>query len=113
LGPAAAHTARVSFAVNLFGAGGIEAVHDPVTVDADTAAGALTASGATVAVLCSSDALYAEQAQQVAGALKSAGAARVFLAGRPGEYPDVDAHVFAGCDAVAVLTSVLDRMGVA
>ncbi|MFE2505853.1 methylmalonyl-CoA mutase family protein [Streptomyces rubiginosohelvolus] len=113
LGPAAAHTARASFAVNLFGAGGIEAVHDPVSVDADTAAGALTASGASVAVLCSSDALYAEQAEQVAGALKSAGAAQVFLAGRPGEYAGVDAHVFAGCDAVAVLTSVLDRMGVA
>ncbi|MFJ6513613.1 methylmalonyl-CoA mutase family protein [Streptomyces sp. NPDC091406] len=113
LGPAAAHTARVSFAVNLFGAGGIEAVHDPVSVDADTAAGALTASGASVAVLCSSDALYAEQADAVAGALKSAGAAQVFLAGRPGEYADVDAYVFAGCDAVAVLTSVLDRMGVA
>ncbi|MFD4750897.1 methylmalonyl-CoA mutase family protein [Streptomyces rubiginosohelvolus] len=113
LGPAAAHTARASFAVNLFGAGGIEAVHDPVSVDSDTAAGALAASGASVAVLCSSDALYAEQAEQVAGALKSAGAARVFLAGRPGEYADVDAYVFAGCDAVAVLTSVLDRMGVA
>ncbi|MFI7325558.1 methylmalonyl-CoA mutase family protein [Streptomyces rubiginosohelvolus] len=113
LGPAAAHTARVSFAVNLFGAGGIEAVHDPVSVDSDTAAGALAASGASVAVLCSSDALYAEQAEQVAGVLKSAGAAQVFLAGRPGEYADVDAYVFAGCDAVAVLTSVLDRMGVA
>ncbi|MFE6984305.1 methylmalonyl-CoA mutase family protein [Streptomyces griseus] len=113
LGPAAAHTARVSFAVNLFGAGGIEAVHDPVSVDADTAAGALAASGASVAVLCSSDALYAERADAVAGALKSAGAVQVFLAGRPGEYADVDAYVFAGCDAVAVLTSVLDRMGVA
>ncbi|WP_282687942.1 MULTISPECIES: methylmalonyl-CoA mutase family protein [unclassified Streptomyces] len=113
LGPAAAHTARVSFAVNLFGAGGIEAVHDPVSVDADTVAGALAASGVSVAVLCSSDALYAEQAEPVAGALKSAGAAQVFLAGRPGEYTDVDSYVFAGCDAVAVLTSVLDRMGVA
>ncbi|ALU92114.1 methylmalonyl-CoA mutase [Streptomyces globisporus C-1027] len=113
LGPAAAHTARASFAVNLFGAGGIEAVHDPVSVDADTAAGALAASGASVAVLCSSDALYAEHAEQVAGALKSAGAAQVFLAGRPGEYADVDAYVFAGCDAVSALTSVLDRMGVA
>lgn len=88
-------------------------MHDPVSVDADTAAGALKSSGAPIAVLCSSDALYAEQAEAVAGALKSAGAARVFLAGRPGEYADVDAYVFAGCDAVAVLTSVLDRMGVA
>ncbi|MEI7032227.1 methylmalonyl-CoA mutase family protein [Streptomyces pratensis] len=113
LGPAAAHTARVSFAVNLFGAGGIEAVHDPVSVDADTAADALAASGARVACLCSSDALYAEQAEPVAGALRQAGAAQVFLAGRPGEHAGVDSYVFAGCDAVAVLTSVLDRMGVA
>ncbi|MGW0908966.1 methylmalonyl-CoA mutase small subunit [Streptomyces sp. NPDC002853] len=113
LGPAAAHTARASFASNLFQAGGIEAVHDPVTVDATTAAEAFRASGATVACLCSSDALYEEQADEVAAALKSAGARRVFLAGRPAERPGVDAYVFAGCDAVSVLSSTLDHMGVA
>ncbi|MGW5867691.1 methylmalonyl-CoA mutase small subunit [Streptomyces sp. NPDC055239] len=113
LGPAAAHTARASFASNLFQAGGIEAVHDPVSVDATTAADAFKASGATVACLCSSDALYEEQAAEVAEALKSAGAQRVFLAGRPAEFADVDAYVFAGCDAVSVLSSTLDHMGVA
>lgn len=113
LGPASAHTARATFASNLFQAGGIEPVHDPVSVDASTAAEAFAASGATVACLCSTDALYAEQAEAVASALQTAGAQRVFLAGRPAEYPDVDAYVFAGCDVVAVLSSVLDRMGVA
>ena len=113
LGPAAAHTARATFASNLFQAGGVEAVHDPVSVDAESAAEAFRASGARVACLCSSDALYAEEAAAVAAALKSAGAERVFLAGRPGEFGDVDAYVFAGCDAVAVLTSTLDLMGVA
>ncbi|MCX4799274.1 MULTISPECIES: methylmalonyl-CoA mutase small subunit [unclassified Streptomyces] len=113
LGPAAAHTARASFASNLFQAGGIEPVHDPVPVDAATAADAFKASGATVACLCSSDALYAEQAGAVAEALGSAGALRVFLAGRPGGYSGVDEYVFAGSDVVAVLSSVLDRMGVA
>ncbi|GGV56174.1 methylmalonyl-CoA mutase [Streptomyces longisporoflavus] len=116
LGPAAAHTARASFASNLFRAGGIEAVHDPATVDATTAADAFKASGATVACLCSSDALYEEQAAEVAEALKSAGARRVFLAGRPAESAEsaaVDAYVFAGCDAVSVLSSTLDHMGVA
>lgn len=112
LGPAAAHTARATFAANLFMAGGVEPVHDPVSVDAETAAEAFAASGATVACLCSSDVLYAEQAEAVARALKSAGALRVFLAGR-GEFADIDEYVFAGCDAVAVLTSTLDRMGVA
>ncbi|MFD8141972.1 methylmalonyl-CoA mutase family protein [Streptomyces sp. NPDC059708] len=115
LGPAAAHTARATFASNLFQAGGIEPVHDPVSVDAATAAEAYAASGADgVAVLCSSDALYEEQAAEVAAALRAAGASTVFLAGRPGTSAGaVDEYVFAGCDAVAVLSSVLDRMGVA
>ncbi|MFJ8210938.1 methylmalonyl-CoA mutase family protein [Streptomyces sp. NPDC096033] len=115
LGPAAAHTARATFASNLFQAGGIEPVHDPVSVDAATAAEAYAASGADgVAVLCSSDALYEEQAAEVAAALRGAGASTVFLAGRPGTSAGaVDEYVFAGCDAVAVLSSVLDRMGVA
>jgi methylmalonyl-CoA mutase len=102
LGPAAAHTARVGFAANLFQAGGIE----PVTE------GSFADSGATEAVLCSSDALYEEQAATLAQELKDAGASHVFLAGRPGQYPGVDAYVFAGCDAVAVLSAALDRMGV-
>lgn len=113
LGPAAAHTARASFAANLFQSGGVEPVHEPVRVDASTAAEAFAASGTDVACLCSSDALYAEQAAEVAGALVAAGARRVYLAGRPGTYPGVDEYVFAGCDVVAVLSSLLDRMGVA
>ncbi|GGT33032.1 methylmalonyl-CoA mutase small subunit [Streptomyces atratus] len=113
LGPASAHTARASFASNLFQAGGIEPVHGPVPVDAATAADAFRAGGATVACLCSSDTLYAEQAGAVAEALGSAGAQRVFLAGRPGGYTGVDEYVFAGSDVVAVLSSLLDRMGVA
>ncbi|RAG87247.1 methylmalonyl-CoA mutase [Streptacidiphilus pinicola] len=111
LGPAAAHTARATFAVNLFQAGGVEAVHQPASVAADTVAAAFAASGATIACLCSSDALYEEQAEAVAAALKAAGAAQVYLAGRPGEHRDVDAYVFAGCDAPAVLSSVLDLIG--
>ncbi|MBZ3904352.1 methylmalonyl-CoA mutase subunit beta [Streptomyces griseiscabiei] len=102
LGPAAAHTARTTFAANLFQAGGIEPV----------AEGTFEESGASEVCLCSSDALYEERAATVAAELKAAGAAHVFLAGRPGQYTDVDAHVFAGCDAVAVLSATLDRMGV-
>ncbi|MCM1969292.1 methylmalonyl-CoA mutase family protein [Streptomyces sp. G1] len=115
LGPAAAHTARATFASNLFQAGGITPVHDPVSVTPETAAAAYAASGADgMAVLCSSDALYEEQAEAVAAALRSAGATTLFLAGKPGTAAAaVDEYVFAGCDAVAVLSSVLDRMGVA
>ncbi|MGW8633741.1 methylmalonyl-CoA mutase family protein [Streptomyces sp. NPDC055793] len=102
LGPAAAHTARLTFAANLFQAGGIEAVTD----------GDFGASGAREVCLCSSDALYGEQAESTAAALREAGAEHVFLAGRPGPYTGVDTYVFAGCDAVAVLSATLDRMGV-
>ncbi|MGI5429551.1 methylmalonyl-CoA mutase family protein [Streptomyces sp. CA-179760] len=102
IGPAAAHTARLTFASNLFQAGGIEPV----------AEGTFEESGASEAVLCSSDALYEERAEAVAGQLKAAGAAQVCLAGRPGNHPGVDSYVFAGCDAVAVLSATLDRMGV-
>ncbi|MFK4102149.1 methylmalonyl-CoA mutase family protein [Streptomyces sp. NPDC019531] len=102
IGPAAAHTARTTFAANLFQAGGVE----PVTE------GTFEESGATEVCLCSSDALYEEQADDVVRTLKSAGAQHVFVAGRPGQYSGVDSYVFAGCDAVAVLTATLDRMGV-
>ncbi|CAM5695245.1 methylmalonyl-CoA mutase OS=Streptomyces alboniger OX=132473 GN=CP975_01910 PE=3 SV=1 [Streptomyces alboniger] len=102
IGPAAAHTARTTFAANLFQAGGIE----PVTE------GTFEDSGATEVCLCSSDTLYEEQAASTAQALRAAGARHVFLAGRPGQYTDVDVYVFAGCDAVAVLSATLDRMGV-
>lgn len=114
LGPAAAHTGRATFASNLFQAGGVTPVHDPVSVTPESAAAAYAASGADgMAVLCSSDALYEEQVEAVAAALRSAGATTVFLAGKPGTAAAaVDEYVFAGCDAVAVLSSVLDRMGV-
>ncbi|MER5428461.1 methylmalonyl-CoA mutase family protein [Streptomyces sp. NPDC002588] len=102
LGPAAAHTARLTFAANLFQAGGIE----PVTE------GTFEESGVTEVCLCSSDALYEERAEAEAARLAAAGASHVFLAGRPGQYPGVDGYVFAGCDAVAVLSATLDRMGV-
>ncbi|MDN3359638.1 methylmalonyl-CoA mutase subunit beta [Actinomadura sp. DC4] len=105
IGPAAARTGRTSFAANLFQAGGVEAVPGE--------ASGFAGGGTTVACLCSSDALYAEKAEAVAAELRSAGAAWVFLAGRPGEYAGVDEYVFAGGDAIAVLTSVLDRLGVA
>ncbi|MEU9704722.1 methylmalonyl-CoA mutase family protein [Streptomyces sp. NPDC047981] len=102
LGPAAAHTARATFAANLFQAGGIEAVTE----------GTFEESGASEVCLCSSDALYEEQAEDRARELRAEGAGHVFLAGRPAAYAGVDSYVFAGCDAVAVLATTLDRMGV-
>ncbi|SOB85383.1 methylmalonyl-CoA mutase subunit beta [Streptomyces sp. 1331.2] len=108
IGTAAAHTARTTFAANLFQAGGI-ATASTESVDPAAFAEAFRASGATVACLCSSDALYGEHAPAVAAALRAAGARRVLLAGRLGELPDgVDQFIHAGGDAVATLTGLLN-----
>jgi len=121
LGPAAAHTARSSFAANLFQAGGIETILAEVTDLGDglteALAEALAASGARAACICASDALYAEHAEAAATALTAAGASYVVLAGRPGDRADaytragVAAFVYLGCDAVAALTAVFDQIG--
>lgn len=106
LGPVAAHTARASFAANLLAAGGIASLNPGPLDGAEAAARAFTGSGLRVAVLCSSDKLYAEHAAAAARALKEAGAERVLLAGSPDDaYREagVDAFVHKGCDAVALL----------
>jgi len=114
IGPAAVHTGRSSFAANLFQAGGIETVlgqgADAASA-AESLAGTFAASGASVACVCSSDWMYAEQGEAVVAALRSAGARRVLVAGKPQALPGADGAVFTGCDAVAVLTSTLDLIG--
>jgi methylmalonyl-CoA mutase len=119
IGPAAVYTARSSFAANLFQAGGIETVLVEVGGDKAALVEAIAESGAQAVCLCSSDALYAEQAESVAAALQSAGVGRVLLAGRPGdlrqayEAAGIGTFVYVGCDAVAVLAGLLDEIGVA
>ncbi|GID27697.1 methylmalonyl-CoA mutase family protein [Paractinoplanes brasiliensis] len=96
-GPAAAHGARLTFTTNLFAAGGI----------------AVTTEGSSpVVVLCGPDKEYAEHAEAEAARLREAGATRIVLAGK-GEYAGVDTYVHVGADAVAVLTTTLDDLGVA
>jgi methylmalonyl-CoA mutase len=103
LGPIAVHTARATFAANLFAAGGIRAISDEGHADAASAAAAFKASGANIACICSSDDVYADLAEATAEALKQAGARRVYLAGK-GDYPGVDEYVHLGVDALDILT---------
>jgi methylmalonyl-CoA mutase len=106
IGPVARHTARASFAGNLFQAGGLE------TPSGDGVAG-FAAAGTTVACVCGTDRDYAGSAAELAAELKSAGATRVWLAGKPDLAVDgVDGYVFAGCDALAVLRTVHEQLGV-
>ncbi|MFI6759884.1 methylmalonyl-CoA mutase family protein [Micromonospora sp. NPDC050417] len=113
LGPVAAHTARASFAANLLAAGGVATTRSGTGADPAVIAAEFVASGATVACICGTDKSYAALASSVAEALASAGATRVWLAGKPGGYDHVDSYLFTGCDAVAVLETTLRDLGVA
>ena len=118
LGPVASHTARATWARNFYEAGGIEAVTNDGFTTAEEAATAFASDGATIACLCSSDAVYADLAEATAKALKSAGAARVELAGKPGDAADayrsagVDDFVHVGIDQIDHLRTVQNELGV-
>ncbi len=117
LGPLAAFAARASWAKNLFEAGGIEAVSNEGfpgnaterRTDLDALIAAFRASGAKLACLCSSDEVYAKEAEAAARALANAGAGHIYLAGRPREAEPklrssgVKTFIYAGCDALATL----------
>jgi methylmalonyl-CoA mutase len=118
LGPAAVHTARASFAANLFQAGGLATPTSGSSVDPAEIVAAYRASGAGVACLASSDRLYAEHAVAVATALRAAGAGPIWLAGSPGERAaqysaaGIDRFVFTGVNALGVLRDVHHQAGI-
>ena len=115
IGPVAAHTARATFAANLFAAGGIETPSAGATSVVDEIVAAFTASGLPVACICGTDTAYAEQVAPLASALKAAGATRVVLAGpRKPEYTDagVDQFIYRGCPALDVLTETLETLAI-
>lgn len=109
LGPLSAFTARATFAQNFFAAGGIETRTNPGFGTPGEAAAAYRGSGAELAVICSSDALYAEHAEATAKALREAGARHVYLAGAPGdrrealEAAGVGTFIHSGCNVLDIL----------
>jgi methylmalonyl-CoA mutase len=110
LGPVAAHTARASFATNLFAAGGIATVGSGPVDDPARLPALFAASGADVACLCGSDRSYAELGTAAAAALAVTGAP-VWLAGKPADHPGVFGYLYTGVNAVEVLTTCLDQLG--
>src|ERR1700691_486657 len=112
LGAAAEFTARATFAKNFFEAGGIEALGGEG--DAQALASVFSATGAALACLCSTDAVYEREAPAAAQALKTAGAKHIYLVGRPGERESafrsagVQSFIYDGCDALATLRHAYD-----
>ena len=103
LGRPADFNARASFAKSLFESGGIEAVQ----ANGDNLAKRFKESGAKLACLCSSDKVYEREAEAIAKALAEAGAARVYLAGKPGrqgrawKQAGISTFLHQGCDTLA------------
>jgi methylmalonyl-CoA mutase len=118
MGPVTHHTARASYSKNFFEAGGFEVIGNDGFRDADAAQKAFLDSGATVAVICSSDKRYPDVVPQVAPKLKEAGARSVVLAGNPGaseaayRAAGVDRFIFIKCDVLATLREMLREEGV-
>ena len=111
------HNARSTWIKNFLAAGGIEALTNDGFEDAEKAAAAFKASGATAVCICSSDALYQQHAIATANALKTAGADLVLLAGKPGDAEadlkaaGVDQFLFAGNNAIDTLSNLLNKIG--
>ena len=104
-------SARLAFTENLLAAGGI-------STQIGSAAG-FESQDFTMAVLCSSDKVYAEQAHDAVATLRAAGCQWIYLAGRPkGDLAEaikasgIDGTLYAGCDALALLEEVLKRLEV-
>ncbi len=118
MGPVAHHTARATYSRNFFEVGGFEVVGNDGFRNPDDAVRAFVASGAAVAVICSSDKLYPEVVPQLAPKLKAAGARSVVLAGNPGANETawrgagVDRFIFIKCDVLATLRDMLREEGV-
>ena len=100
MGTVAAHTARATFASNLFAAGGVSVEAAGAT---DGVAAVVAAyAGQPVVCLAGTDAAYAEWGADLVAALREAGARRVILAGKPKDI-EVDDSCAVGVDALAFL----------
>jgi methylmalonyl-CoA mutase len=118
LGTPADFTARTTYAKNFFEAGGIAAVTNDGFASLEDMVGAFRASGAALACLCSSDEVYALEAEAAAKALRDAGAKQIYLAGRPGEREGpltaagIGGFIFVGCDVLAMLKAAHAVLGI-
>ncbi|WP_108683200.1 methylmalonyl-CoA mutase family protein [Methyloceanibacter sp. wino2] len=117
LGRPADFNGRASFAKSLFEAGGIEAIAATSQQTLDKTLEGFRESGASLVCLCSSDKVYAAEGAEAAKALRDAGAAHVYLAGKPGDLEaalrdaGVESFVAAGDNALETLTGAYEHLG--
>ncbi|MGI9155973.1 MAG: methylmalonyl-CoA mutase family protein [Marmoricola sp.] len=107
MGTVAAHTARASFARNLFATGGVDVVTAGRTAGADDVLAAY--DGQPVVCLAGTDPAYAEWGAGLVTALRAAGATWVIVAGKP-EDLGVDDSCARGVDALEFLHRTREQM---
>jgi len=107
IGTVAQHTARATFAANLFAAGGVDTVIAGATDGVESVVAAY--DGSPVVCLCGTDAAYAESGAELVTALREAGARYVVVAGKA----DIgaDAQAAMGLDALAFLRQIRQELG--
>lgn len=99
MGPVKQHKPRTDFSAGFFAVGGFEAIAKEAFETPEAAAKAAAASGAPVAVLCSTDDTYPALVPIFAGALKQAKPDMVVvLAGLPADKAQIDSFHAAGID---------------
>ncbi|BBZ28346.1 methylmalonyl-CoA mutase small subunit [Mycolicibacterium madagascariense] len=115
LGPLAEHNVRTTFAANLLASGGVQSVNPGTLSPAGVAQAAAEAGHPAVAVVCGTDARYAEEVSDIVAAAHAVGIAHVYLAGPEKAVADAehrpDDYLTAKIDAVAALSTLLTRLG--
>lgn len=111
---------RSQFARNFLAAGGIASLGpEDAYGSMEALVDAFRASDTRVAIIASSDACYAEHAENCAQRLKAAGADWIVMAGKPGDAEakyraaGADQFIFVGVDVVSALETLHAALGVA
>ncbi len=112
MGTIAAHTARATFASNLFASGGIDVVNAGRHDDVEAVLADFTGpdGGQSVVCLAGNDKAYAEWGADLVAALREAGAEWVVLAGKPLEGVQTDDSCAMGIDALEFLHRTREKL---
>ncbi|HXH77083.1 methylmalonyl-CoA mutase family protein [Nocardioides sp.] len=110
MGSVAAHTARATFATNLFAAGGVAVEAAGPADGVESVLAAYTSQGVACSVVClaGTDKAYADWGTDLVTALREAGATHVIIAGKP--IDGVDDSCAVGVDALAFLTRTREKL---
>ncbi len=108
MGTVAAHTARATFATNLFAAGGVRVEAAGATEGVDDVLAAYDGTRRSCASRAA-DPTYAEWGADLVAALREAGARHVILAGQPGDL-EVDDSCAVGVDALDFLRRTREQL---